>query len=194
MRWTHASLDFPCPLLRVSCFTLVVGVFLLVVGHAERLVAQEKRHLAAQTSADIESKLVVAAGRERQWTPPRCRRRHVVVPNVNIPEQMHALPAERKVQAPERQPFERNSLPEFRPIPRRRNDMSNLQVPVKRSVHGDHLKRFRNLRSDTTFGHCQEGSGLAAARTYDAETIRREFSVKFQYVSAYSVAAPMRVG
>jgi len=69
------------------------------VGHAERLVAQEKRHLAAQTSADIESKLVVAAGRERQWTPPRCRRRHIIVPNVYIPKQMHALPVEKKFQA-----------------------------------------------------------------------------------------------
>ena len=127
---------------------------------------------AAKARADIESKLVVAAGRERQWTPPCCRRRHIIVPNVNIPKQMHALPVEKKFQAPERQPFERTSLLDFRPIPRRRNHMGNLQVPVKRSVHGDHLKRFRNLRSDTTFGHCQEGSGLAAARTYDAETIR----------------------
>ena len=146
-----------------------------------------KRHLAAQTSADIESKLVVAAGRERQWTPPRCQRGHVVVPNVNVPEQMHARPVEKKFQAPERKPFERTPLLDFRPIPRRRNDMSNLQVPVKRSVHGDHLKRFRNLRSDTTFGHCQEGSGLAAARTYDAETIRRETSIKFQNLSGMFV-------
>ena len=126
---------------------------------------------AAKARADIESKLVVAAGRERQATP-RCRRGHVAVPNVNVPVHMCTRSKETDSQAIKRKPLERTTPVDLRPIPRRCSHLGSLQVPIELGVYGDHLETICMLRSDTTFGHGQEGSGLAAARTYDAETIR----------------------
>ena len=126
---------------------------------------------AAKARADIESKLVVAAGRERQATP-RCRRGHVAVPNVNVPVHMCTRSEETDSQAIKRKPLERTTPVDLRPIPRRCSHLGSLQVPIELGVYGDHLETICMLRSDTTFGHGQEGSGLATARTYDAETIR----------------------
>ena len=126
---------------------------------------------AAKARADIESKLVVAAGRERQATPS-CRRGHVAVPNVNVPVHMCTRSKETDSQAIKRKPLERTTPVDLRPIPRRCSHLGSLQVPIELGVYGDHLETICMLRSDTTFGHGQEGSGLAAARTYDAETIR----------------------
>ena len=118
-------------------------------------------------------------GRARTDTALR-RTGMVIVPNVNI---LAAFAGGK--QAIKRKPLERNSLGPIRVVART-SALCMFQLSVASMVTP------RVARSDTTFGHCQEGSGLAAARTYDAETIRREFSVKFQYVSAYSVACARR--
>ena len=162
----------PCPL-RVSCFTLLVVGVVRVWGHAQRRAAEGEvsQVIAAKARADIESKLVVAAGRERQATP-RCRRGHVAVPNVNVPEQMRARSEETESQAIKRKPRERTTPVDFRPIPRRCSHLGYLHVPIKLGVYGDHLETICILRSDTAFGHGQESSFLAAARAQEAETIR----------------------
>ena len=55
-----------------------------------------RQSFAGQASTDIESKLIVAAGRERQATPRwRHAGRHVAVPHINVPHERSRVPGQK---------------------------------------------------------------------------------------------------
>ena len=136
-----------------------------------------------------DAKFVVAAGRERHVMPSR-RRRHVVVPQVDVADKVVAAPVKCELQAFEGKPVEFTEVYKFHPVPVcRRAHTRATRVPVELGVYGDRFQTIlllTGLRYEI-FWYGRDMADIAAitaaTRAHDVETIRREHIVKLQYIA-----------